>query len=246
VLDLEDARADAIWDDEASWPAPGNLSINGFVYNEIAGGPNDAVMRLKWLALQSADYRPQPYRQLAKVLTDDGRENGATLVRIAKEVALRNYGHLTRLQKWWSVMLQVTIGFGYRPLRALWWIGAFVLVGTVLFAWGYRAGLVTPTEESAYQTFVKTGEAPPHYPLFNSFVYSLENFLPVVVLYQDQYWRPNARHTTRGRVRRASDRLDSSSLPSKLLRSYLWLHILAGWMITPLLFAGLSGLVRPD
>ena len=28
--------------------------------------------------------------------------------------------------------------------------------------------------------------------------------------------------------------------------SYPWVHILAGWIITPLLAAGLTGLVRPD
>ncbi|HYK64811.1 MAG TPA: hypothetical protein VEY94_07690, partial [Patescibacteria group bacterium] len=54
VLDLEDAHAGAIWDDEASWPAPGNLMINGFVYGEIAGGPGDAPQRLRWLARQPA------------------------------------------------------------------------------------------------------------------------------------------------------------------------------------------------
>ena len=30
-----------------------------------------------------------------------------------------------------------------------------------------------------------------------------------------------------------------------LLRWYLWFHVLAGWTLTPLFFAGLSGLVRP-
>jgi len=246
VLDLEDARAGAIWDDEASWPSPGNLVINGFIYNEIAGGLGDAADRLRWLGLQSPGYRPQPYRQLAKVLTDSGRENGATDVRVAKEIALRHFGNLSTMQRAWSIMLQLTIGFGYHPLRALWWIGAFVALGTALFGWGYRSGLITPTDERAYTAFVETAEAPPHYPSFNPFVYSLENFLPVVVLYQDQYWRPNARHSIRGRVRSASDPLDAHSLPSRLLRAYLWLHILAGWVITPLLFVGLSGLVRPD
>jgi len=32
----------------------------------------------------------------------------------------------------------------------------------------------------------------------------------------------------------------------RLLRWYLWFHILAGWTLTPLLLAGLSGLVHPD
>ncbi len=246
TLDLENTRAGAIWDEEGSWPAPGNLIVSGFVYGEIAGGPGEAPARLRWLALQTPGYRPQPFRQLAKVLAEAGREEGATEVRIAKEIALRRYGHLTAFQRAWNLMLEVTIGFGYRPLLALWWIAGFVLVGTVLFGWGYHQRIITPTEEAAYREFVASGEAPPHYPVFNPLIYSLENFLPVVELHQDKYWRPNPRHAARGRVRRGADPLDSKTLPSRFLRCYLWVHILAGWTITPLLFAGLSGLVRPD
>jgi len=246
TLDLENTHAGAIWDDEASWPAPGNLIVGGFVYGEIAGGPGDAAARLRWLALQPPGYRPQPYRQLAKVLSETGREEGATDVRIAKEIAMRRHGNLSWFQRAWNLMLEVTIGYGYKPLLALWWIAGFVVLGAVLFRWGYYMRIITPTEEAAYREFVASGEAPPHYPVFNPFVYSLENFLPVVELHQDKYWRPNPRHGVRGRVTLAGEPLDSSSLPSRFLRWYLWIHILAGWTITPLLFAGLSGLVRPD
>jgi len=246
VLDLEDAHAGAIWDDEASWPAPGNLNVNGFVYGDIAGGPSDGTSRLQWIALQPPEYHPQPFRQLAKVLAEMGRDDGATQVRIAKEIAQRRFGHESLAQRVWSVMMQVTIGFGYKPLRALWWIAGFVGLGTILFGWGYRMRIITPTEEAAYREFVANGEAPPHYPVFNPLVYSLENFLPVVELHQDKYWRPNPRHSVRGRATRAGEPKDASPIPSRLLRWYLWLHILAGWTITPLLFAGLSGLVRPD
>jgi len=245
VLDLEDAHAGAIWDDEASWPAPGNLNVNGFVYGDIAGGPSDGPSRLQWLSLQQPEYHPQPFRQLAKVLSEMGRDDGATQVRIAKEIAQRRLGHESLPQRAWSVMLQVTIGFGYKPLRALWWIAGFVGLGTLLFGWGYRMRIITPTEEAAYREFVASGEAPPHYPVFNPLVYSLENFLPVVELHQDKYWRPNPRHHVR-RTNRSGEPGDPTSIPSRLLRCYLWLHILAGWTITPLLFAGLSGLVRPD
>jgi hypothetical protein len=246
ALDLEDVHAGAIWDDEASWPAPGNLTINGFVYGDIAGGPSDGPSRLRWLALQPPEYHPQPFRQLAKVLSEMGRDDGAIQVRIAKEIAQRRFGHESGPQRAWSLMLQYTIGFGYQPLRALWWIAGFVGLGTILFGWGYRMRIITPTEEGAYREFVASGEAPPHYPMFNPIVYSLENFLPVVELHQDKYWRPNPRHSVRGRTKREGEPGDASSIPSRLLRWYLWLHILAGWTITPLLFAGLSGLVRPD
>ena len=246
TLDLEDAHAGAIWDDEASWPAPGNLLLNGFVYGDIAGGPSDGTARLRWLGLQPPEYHPQPYRQLAKVLSEMGRDDGAIQVRIAKEVAQRRLGHESLAQRAWSLVMQSTIGFGYVPLRALWWIAGFVGLGTILFGWGYRMRIITPTEEAAYREFVATGEAPPHYPVFNPMVYSLENFLPVVELHQDKYWRPNPRHSVTGRTTRTGEMRDPSSIPSRLLRWYLWLHILAGWTITPLLFAGLSGLVRPD
>jgi hypothetical protein len=246
VLDLEDAHAGAIWDDETSWPAPGNLIVNGFVYGDIAGGPSDGTSRLRWLGLQPPEYHPQPYRQLAKVLSEMGRDDGAIQVRIAKEVAQRRLGHETLAQRAWSLVMQSTIGFGYVPLRALWWIAGFVGLGTILFGWGYRMRIITPTEEAAYREFVATGEAPPHYPVFNPLVYSLENFLPVVELHQDKYWRPNPRHSVSGRTTRTGEIRDPSSIPSRLLRWYLWMHILAGWTITPLLFAGLSGLVRPD
>jgi hypothetical protein len=246
ALDLEDAHAGAIWDDEASWPAPGNLMLNGLVYGDIAGGPSDGESRLRWLGLQPPEYHPQPYRQLAKILSEMGRDDGATQVRIAKEIAQRRLGHESLPQRAWSLMLQYTIGFGYVPLRALWWIAGFVGVGAILFGWGYQMRIITPTEEAAYREFVATGEAPPHYPVFNPVVYSLENFLPVVELHQDKYWRPNPRHSVRGKTTRSGEPRDPSSIPSRVLRWYLWLHILAGWTITPLLFAGLSGLVRPD
>jgi hypothetical protein len=245
MLDLEDAHAGAIWDDEASWPASGNLMVNGFVYGEIAGGPSDGPSRLRWLALRPPEYHPQPFRQLAKVLSEMGHDDGAIQVRIAKELAQRRFGHESVAQRAWSLMLQYTIGFGYQPLRALWWIAGFVGLGTILFAWGYWVHIITPTEEAAYRDFVASGEAPPHYPVFNPLIYSLENFLPVVELHQDNYWRPNPRHRVAGRATCSGELGDPSSVSSRLLRYYLWLHILAGWTITPLLFAGLSGLVRP-
>jgi len=246
TLDLENASAGAIWDDAASWPAPGNLLINGFVYHSIDGGPDNAESRLQWIALQPPGYHPQPYRQLAQIFRDAGRDQNATDMMIAKEVAQRRNTNMNRGNRLWSIMLQYTIGYGFRPLRALWWIGGFVLFGAILFGWGYHLRLITPTEEAAYAEFVKTGEAPPHYPVFNPFVYSLENFLPVVVLYQDSYWRPNPRHAVGGTLQGSRTMFGINELPSRILRAYLWIHILAGWLITPLLFAGLSGLVRPD
>ena len=245
ALDLDDAHAGALWDDEKSWPTAGNLSLDGFVYSEFSGGPQDSASRLTWLGRQrlAMQARSQPYRQLALVLREAGRPEGAVNVAIAREDALTKFGTGGFGERLWRLILDAVLGYGYRPLRAIWWILLFVLTGTVLFRRGYVLRTITPTEADAYEVFVKTGEPPPHYPPFNSFVYSLENFLPVVDLHQGEYWRPNPRHSaTRGdRSGRPGD-----AFLAPVLRWYLWLHILAGWTITPLLFAGLAGLLRND
>lgn len=236
-LDLANARAGTLWDDRSSWPAPGRLFLEGFVYGDFSGGPTDGPSRLRWLALQPPGYRPQPYGQLARVLRARGSDIGAIDVLIAKEDARRRRNGLGWGERLWGELLDATIGYGYRPLRAIWWIAGFVALGTLLFGWGYRERAITPTESAAYDCFVQSGEPPRHYPPFNAVVYSLENFLPIVDLHQGTYWRPNPRHGSGGRLR---------ALSGTMLRWYLWLHILAGWIITPLLAAGLTGLVRPD
>ena len=245
MLDLSNARAGSLWDDPASWPVMGNLDLTGFIYGGFSGGPADSESRLEWIHRQArGDWvQPQPYRQLAQVLRDDGREEGAIRVEIARESALSEYGGMRLSDRIWRLALRVTIGYGYRPLRALWWILLFVILGTVLFGWGYRARLITPTEESAYESFCATGVPPPHYPVFSSLVYSLENFLPVVDLHQGTYWRPNPRHRAGEKPVAGGDSI-RETLPARLLRWYLWVHILAGWTITPLLFAGLAGMLR--
>ena len=39
---------------------------------------------------------------------------------------------------------------------------------------------------------------------------------------------------------------ETAAYGGRLLRWYLWFHILAGWTLPPLMFAGLSGLIRVE
>ena len=117
-------------------------------------------------------------------MRERGSDVGAVDVIIAQEDARRHQGGLGWGARVWSCVLDATIGYGYRPMRALWWILFFVALGSVLFGLGYHERAITPTEPDAYDAFVKTGEPPRHYPPFNAVVYSLENFLPVVDLHQ--------------------------------------------------------------
>lgn len=198
TLDLTRASVTALNDDEKSWPEAGNLLIDGFTYtgfqyiepdriDECTSKlselviPSDASTRLKWLALyRPPTFKPQPYEQLARVLKSNGDDGGAARVLIAMENA--RYSDLSLWERWWGWVLWASIGYGYEPWRALWFIAGFVAIGSLLFRSGYRGGWMVLSD-------AKDSE---HAKPFNSFIYSLETFLPLVDLHQADHWVPNA------------------------------------------------------
>jgi hypothetical protein len=246
TLDLTDANVGTFDDDDSSRPS--HLRVNGFTYHRISGSIDQ---RLRWLKLQlpatpSGLFFSQPYRAFADVLEQTGDHNGATQVLVAMEDARRQYGGLGLAGSFWSWVLKLTIDYGYRPLRAIWWITAFVAVGTCLFSWGNSAGVITQIEK----------DQPQQYRPFHSFVYSLETFLPLVDLRQGKHWLPNPeippqspvallKPFARGALRNVLGYQHQFGPKfGKHLRWYFWIHVLAGWFFTLMLVAGLSGLVR--
>src|SRR5262249_18997191 len=144
--DLEGATMVALLDAEESWPLPGNLRIDNFTYNSFGSpqypSPRDARSRLKWLSLQPR-YYPQPYQQLAKVLRSSGDEVGAVQVMIAAgDARYAQYGPAGRAAGWF---LRVTTGYGHRPLLAIYWSVAVVLVGWMIVGLAKRAGVMRLT-----------------------------------------------------------------------------------------------------
>jgi hypothetical protein len=235
-LYLMGASTEALIDDEKSWPSPGNLLLDGFTYSGFSqtdgtGAPGDADTRLRWLRLQPG-FHPQPYTQLAKVLSESGDQAGAIQVLIASDDAnYRRFGPLGRI---WGGFLNTTIGYGYQPLRAILWSAAVVLFGSIVVVAGKRAGVMR---------FKWPDLAPP--PPGDSTVglhpmlYSLDVFLPFVNLHQEQHWWPD--ETASGECAVLSLRMP---IRGSVLRYYLWLHIIAGWLLSAIFIAGVTGLVR--
>lgn len=60
--------------------------------------------------------------------------------------------------------------------------------------------------------------------VYNRFWYSLGLFLPFVDLHMDRLWKPKRSHT--------------------ILRNYVRVHILAGWVFVPIFLAALTGLIK--
>jgi hypothetical protein len=238
IVDLGIAHVGVLLDEEKSWPAPGNLLIDGFTYDSFgAGSPVDVKTRMRWISLQPqarAAFRPQPYRQLAKVYRESGFENEAVQVLIAEQDArYAGFGPLGRL---WGAFLKGTIGYGHRPLRAIFWSLAVVLLGTIVIAIAKSADVMRRTyPENA------PAAADDHYERLYPLLYSLDVFLPFVNLHQEHYWWPKA--TAKGNFALLGYRL---TLPGSLVLYYLWLQIIAGWLLSAIFVAGVTGLIRND
>lgn len=242
-LTLTGTQIGVLVDDKASWPIKGHLFLDGCVYQRIGQKTHDdpslnlddEVSRKDWLERQQEDFRPQPYEMIASVLTARGQGEEATRIRIDEERARQASLNWYSGDRVWTTMLGISVGYGYRPLRAVWFIGLFVFAGWGLFFLGYQRGLIVPTEREAYQSFLYDSTVTPSgYQNFNSFVYSLESFLPLVQLFQLSRWLPDPQ----------SGPEFGGIHAGRLLRSYLWIHVLAGWFFTTMLVAGLTGVVH--
>jgi len=241
ILDLQLAEVGTFWDDEKSWPKPGNLLLDGFRYKRLyEESPFQADSRIKWLRRQPPDkFLPQPYEQLAAVLRQMGHEGDARLVMIEKN---RERARFTRFPRhgwrWYNVFGRL-ISYGYAPLRAFWMSVAMIVLGWLLFAFGYSHHLISPARENAY------GKAPnghfvlkDDYAVFNAFVYSLESFIPLVKFDQTANWMPNSNRGSEISIFHWQVRT------GRLLRCYLYCHIAAGWLLTSLWVGAVTGLVK--
>jgi hypothetical protein len=225
MLDLRLARIGSLVDDKASWPPTGKLHLNGLVYQDLyQEGSAHERDRIEWL-LRQPDFAPQPYDQLASVMKKAGKEDDAVEILIAKE-----WERPTTLSNiLWKFPFGPMIGYGHRPLHAL-AIGFFIVaLGFRVFRWAGREGLLEPTKENL--------------PTFNAFVYSLDVFLPVINLHQESYWLPNSSKTEPVNVNlgRWGFRVRR---PGSWVQFYFWFQIIAGWTLTTLFIAGLTGLVK--
>jgi hypothetical protein len=70
-------------------------------------------------------------------------------------------------------------------------------------------------------------------------LYSLDVFLPFVNLHQEPYWWPD--ETSSGDCEIAGRKV---SVRGSILRTYLWLQIIAGWLLSAIFIAGVTGLIH--
>ncbi|MCX6907065.1 MAG: hypothetical protein NTY01_03370 [Verrucomicrobia bacterium] len=257
TLDLRSAKVKTFLDEQTSWPPKGQLYLQGFVYEQLDHqAPASAEDRIEWLGRQDEGFGDlpatanraekraffaQPYEQLASVLRKSGLEDDADEILIEKNKRVAQWTRFWSLRGLWYRVIGPPIRYGYRPMIMFWWSLAVIIYGCYLFGLGNANGLITPTHKDAYveRNGKTTKDIREDYPRFSCFVYSTEMFVPLVNLFQKEYWLPNA---NRGPVifPRGCVKLTSGGA----LRIYLWVHIALGWTLTTIWVAGLTGVIK--
>ena len=157
-IHLANAQVGILNDDPAAW-AP-HFCLDGFVYDRITE-PGPVAARIAWLTRESGGYRPGPYEQLATVYRRQGLDGEARRVLLAKQRARRRT--LSLAARPWGFVQDATVGYGYRPERALGWLAALLITGCVVFGVHHPVPL-----------------GPDKAPPFNALIYSLDLLLPVI------------------------------------------------------------------
>ncbi|WP_344467884.1 hypothetical protein [Kitasatospora kazusensis] len=162
-------------DDLESWPS--RLNLDGFSYDSFSHYL-EARERIPLLARQVrrgapdriGGFRAQPYEQLAAYYRGLGNDGEARTVLLAKQRALRR-----RLPWWQRVpghLLDLLVGYGYRPLRAIGWAVGLLAAASVYFA-QVRPDHVSTEDHS----------------VFNPVLFAADHLIPVIRFGQPEVWQ---------------------------------------------------------
>lgn len=248
------AHVGRLEDDLASWQCY-RYAINGFEYRscELMPGKADSNRlplrkpdwtpmtlneRLQWLRNQ-AEWNVQPYEQATKIFRAAGYEEAATALQKDKYRQRRLYGRLGAWQQWKSFFLDLTLGFGFDLWRALIAAVVMIVIGTFVFSSAAATNFLVPKADSQAE--------------FNSVAYSIDAFVPLVNLKQREAFDYSVTAAQRTKLRTEKGREIIIPRGIQFLGAlwnpyhiYFWLHTALGWILTTLVAAGLTGLVRKD
>jgi hypothetical protein len=163
-LILRNVSVDIIRDLSNAWPE--RLDLNGLYYQSLGGiyaADPTQERSVGWFELwlgKQQRYAAQPYERLALCLENNGKSEMAKLIRYAGRERERKES--TGCSRYiWLTTFKYSVGYGYRPWRALSWAAALVLLGVAVLQ--------------------ISGEGPANHMPYG-FAYSFDMLLPIVKL----------------------------------------------------------------
>ncbi|MEP3345055.1 MAG: hypothetical protein ABJN34_14055 [Litoreibacter sp.] len=261
IVNLAGAEVARFRDEPIGPGAAYPIRLDGFRYTDFSRHAETKIdARLDWLARKPADmpFTSQPYEQLAYVLQILGHRNDARTVLMRKERLLRAENRSLMKTRGGSILwrgvsrvlddfLRWSIGYGYRPGRAV-VIAIALIVGLgVFFDSTWRAGDMTPNSApilvskdwvEATQThsdnpaafWSSQGQGGQDWETFNAYAYAADVVIPLVVFGQESAWAPSTSRSPLG----------------KIAWWVRWFAKSIGWIVTALGAAAITGVIRKD
>ncbi|MFE0785308.1 membrane-associated oxidoreductase [Streptomyces mutabilis] len=173
VLNLRRTQVDVLFLEPEVVPAW--VQLNDLTYTSLI--PHEPAERRLPMLEKGDSYLPFIYEQLTAAYRRIGDDDAARMVQLAKQRRHRRtlpwYGRL------WGHLQDVTVGYGFRPLRAGGWLLSLLAVGSVAY------GLHHPPP-------LKPAESPDFNPVF----YTLDLLLPVISFGQENAFAPEGGYQT--------------------------------------------------
>jgi hypothetical protein len=167
-VNLRRATVGSIEDDPSAWPQ--TLQLDGLSYDRLL--PHlPARQRLAWLDRDPEAGHPQPYQQLAGYYRRAGQDRDARTVLLERQRKHRKQDR--SVEQVWGYLQDITVGYGYRPARALGWL--LVLISAV----------------AIYAAARQPHPAAPSSPSFNAIAYAADVVFPILDLGQEKAFIPS-------------------------------------------------------
>ena len=257
-VSLNGAHVGELDDHPDDWPAAEALLLDGFTYDRIKGKVSNTPERRRWVENGSyfdEEFRPQPFTQYAKFLRETGHDADARRVLFRREYLLRRHERARWSAFWrqwrglWDGLLRRVIGYGFAPFRSMWWLGGLILATWIpaYLAWSDgsmapNSGPIMVSEEWAFHAAKgrlhepnpaaawSAGVPGKDWESFSSFAYAMDVVIPIINFGQTDAWAPSTERQFWGRF----------------LYWWRWVMTIAGWIVTALGAAAITGYVSRD
>ena len=230
VVDLSGMQVGGLEDSNrtgcASWPDHLAVNLEDFKVERLSFDDGITVDdRCRWLS-RSIRFSTAPYQQIASVARRQGRDRDAQKILMEGEADRRRRGTMSRPARTWSWLLSKLVGNGYRPQRAIWYLAALILIGSLAFWCAEDHDAIARNDAKAG---VAHDRCTASKECFQPILFAVDRTIPVIGIKGYGDWH-----------------IDTSKPYSWIFQIFDVLTILGGWVLTIALVAGVGRVLHRD
>jgi hypothetical protein len=204
-----------------TWPKPKeNNWLEGLKYNSINTGSKSENWGILIDWIDGSRFNTQPYTQLEEFFNRCGLKELANKVFMSMKRRERKMAPEFSGRRIWNWFLDVSVGYGRQPWRALLASVFVVCLGFLVF---WSSNDMVSKKSNFVECHVAKNEMAISQNVYDRFWYSIDLFLPID-LGVSKYWEPN-----HGRI---------------LVWHYSKIQMILGWVLVSILIAAAIGVIK--